>query len=338
MSVRLPWLEGARLAPSAHNTQPWRFVPLPDGRTLVRWDPERSLPVSDPTARDLYLALGAAVESARLRSIQQDMPLRFSPAAENLDRSVGWLVPADLPPDPADQRLAPYLHVRQTARTPHLPRPVPSDLLAALAEEARHGGCQLYVLQDRAGIRRLAGLARQATAAQFADAAVHAELWRWLRLDSRHPSYRRDGLTAECLELRGPSLVAARLVLPPTRMRWLVRVGAHQLLAVDTQRLVERSASVCLLSAPSAARADLVRAGQVLLRLWLLAAAAGLRTHPVSALLDCVGTVGPAAAAFGAGGGAPAALFRLGATGPVARAPRLQPEELLEAECGPAHP
>ncbi|CAA9566570.1 MAG: hypothetical protein AVDCRST_MAG88-1948, partial [uncultured Thermomicrobiales bacterium] len=62
------WLDGARVAPSAHNTQPWRFTPLPDGRIAVRWRPERALPVTDPTGRDLYLALGAAVESALLRA------------------------------------------------------------------------------------------------------------------------------------------------------------------------------------------------------------------------------------------------------------------------------
>jgi len=174
MSAPVPWLEAARLAPSAHNTQPWRFVALPDGRTHVRWDPGRTLPVSDPTARDLYLALGAAVESARLRSAEQTVPVRFTPARENRDRLVGWLAPNDLPPDPSDQRLAPFLEVRQTARTPHLPRPLPGDLVAALTDEARLGGCRLYILQDQARISRLARLARRATAIQFADLAVHA--------------------------------------------------------------------------------------------------------------------------------------------------------------------
>ena len=60
--------KGRAIAPSAHNTQPWRFAPLADGRIAVRWDPARALPVSDPTSRDLFLGLGAAVESARLRA------------------------------------------------------------------------------------------------------------------------------------------------------------------------------------------------------------------------------------------------------------------------------
>jgi hypothetical protein len=66
------------------------------------------------------------------------------------------------------------------------------------------------------------------------------------------------------------------------------------------------------------------------MRLWLMAAAAGLSTHPVSALLDCSTTVAPTLAVFGAEQETPAALFRLGPTPAVARAPRLPAEELLK--------
>jgi hypothetical protein len=184
---------------------------------------------------------------------------------------------------------------------------------------------------DRRAIAHLASLARQATAALYADPTVHEELWRWLRLDPRDPAYRRDGLTADCLELRGLSLVAARLLLPPRRMRRLARLGVHHLLALDTQQVVRRSASLCLLTVASGDRNTLIAAGRTLMRLWLLADGAGSSTHPVSALLDCAAVTGPALAVFDASGAIPAAVFRLGACPPVARAPRLPAAELLEA-------
>ena len=55
---------------------------------------------------------------------------------------------------------------------------------------------------------------------------------------------------------------------------------------------------------------------------------------PVSALPDCPATVGPALSVFGAEGEVPAALFRLGACPPVARAPRLPIEEMVEPDGG----
>lgn len=187
-------------------------------------------------------------------------------------------------------------------------------------------------MTEKKAIRRLAALSRRATADQFADATVQGELWQWLRLDPTDPAYQRDGLTADCLNLRGATLTAARLTMPPNRMQWLARLRLHHLLAIDTQQTVGKSASLCLLTAPTMERNDLVRTGQALLRIWLIAAGAGLTTHPVSALLDCAATVAPSLAVFGATGEMPASLFRLGFTPPVSRAPRLPVAELLDTE------
>lgn len=326
------WLLGARGAPSPHNTQPWRFAPAADGRIVVRWDPVRTLPAGDPTDRDLYLALGAAVESARLRALLAFVPLAFAPAPDDAPATVGTLVPGDDPDaSPDDPRMAAMLDRRQTGRAPHLHRPIPTGLADRLTAEAARFGCGFHLMTDRRRLARLARLARAATAAQFADPAVHAELWRWLRLDPHNLAYQRDGLTADCLELRGAALQVARLALPPARMRWLSRLGAHRLLALDTGTTVRRSASMCLLTLAeqAPARGDLVRAGRGLLRLWLLAADSGLTTHPVSALLDRAATVAPTLAVFGCAGRYPAAVYRMGATPPPARAPRLPAAELL---------
>ena len=53
----------ATRAPSIHNTQPWRFVAAPD-RLEVHLDPERALPVLDPTARQPVISCGSAIEFA----------------------------------------------------------------------------------------------------------------------------------------------------------------------------------------------------------------------------------------------------------------------------------
>ncbi len=332
------WLEAARNAPSAHNTQPWRFVLPPQGesaeRIEVRWDPERLLLAGDPTDRDLYLALGATVESACLRASANGAPLRFIPASDRETGVAGYLEPANDPPDPADPRLAAQLERRHTARVAHLPHPIADDVKTRLQNEATLHGCRLYIVEDTPRIRQLAALARQATAAQFADAAVQRELWRWLRLDPERPDYRRDGLTADCLNLRGASLAVARLTMPPARMRLLSLLQLHQLLALDAELTLRRSASVLLLTVPmpSPRRRDLVAAGRLLQRLWLIAAEADLTTHPFSALLDCAATARLAATVCGASGATeetPVSLYRMGATPPVPRAPRLPMDELV---------
>jgi len=327
-SEELSWLEAARWAPSAHNTQPWRFTSLCDGRIAVHWEPERTLAISDPTRRDLYLSLGAAIESAILGAT--DPPLAF--LASEDERTVGYLQPVETQPGHDDRQLAASLSSRHTARVAHLPQAVPADVLQTLQEEARRSGCVLSVQSEPHAICRLARLARQATAAQFADPAIQEELWHWLRLDPRDPAYRRDGLNAECLNLRGFPLALARLTMVPARMKWLARLGLHHLLALDTEWTVRRSASLCLLTTPSLQRNAVLQTGRTLIRLWLQADQAGMSTHPISALIDCQQTVAPTLEAFGVHSVFPAAIFRLGATPPVARSYRLASPELIKGE------
>ncbi|HEX8385847.1 MAG TPA: nitroreductase family protein, partial [Rubricoccaceae bacterium] len=55
----------AVLAPSARNTQPWRFHVA--GNTLELWaDRTRGLPVVDPAGRELTISCGAALYHLRL--------------------------------------------------------------------------------------------------------------------------------------------------------------------------------------------------------------------------------------------------------------------------------
>src|SRR5438093_13271916 len=53
------------LAPTPHNLQGWRFVRRGEG-LFVCMDPHRLLPVLDPTNREIYIGLGAAIENIRV--------------------------------------------------------------------------------------------------------------------------------------------------------------------------------------------------------------------------------------------------------------------------------
>ena len=54
----------ATLAPSVHNTQPWRFVLSPDALE-IHADRSRQLRVLDPRGRQMTLSCGCALFNAR---------------------------------------------------------------------------------------------------------------------------------------------------------------------------------------------------------------------------------------------------------------------------------
>jgi hypothetical protein len=60
-------LRSATLAPSMHNTQPWRFRVLRASQTIeLHADPSRMLPYGDPHGRAVHIACGAALFNLRL--------------------------------------------------------------------------------------------------------------------------------------------------------------------------------------------------------------------------------------------------------------------------------
>lgn len=88
-------IERAALAPSSHNTQPWRFRIT--GATVDLFaDPTRALPVNDPDDRELTISCGCAL-----------MNLRVAAAARGLDPEVTLLPSREEPDWRALVRLAP---------------------------------------------------------------------------------------------------------------------------------------------------------------------------------------------------------------------------------------
>ncbi|MFC7530108.1 hypothetical protein [Actinoplanes sp. GCM10030250] len=59
-------VEAATMAPSLHNSQPWKFR-IADGAVNVYADHTRQLAVLDPSGRELMISVGAAVFNLRLR-------------------------------------------------------------------------------------------------------------------------------------------------------------------------------------------------------------------------------------------------------------------------------
>ncbi|BCJ34364.1 hypothetical protein Athai_18670 [Actinocatenispora thailandica] len=180
-------IASAILAPSMHNSQPWRFA-VGTGRIEVRLDPERRLPVADPDGVAARIACGAALHNLRLA-----FPVRLGRAAD-----VAAL------PDPADPELLAV--VRPGVARPAAPReqalhaaiarrhsnrypfrddlPVDPALHATLTEAARTRGCWLDLVVEPATRRMLGELITDADRVLRADPAYEQEVSRWIRRDA----------------------------------------------------------------------------------------------------------------------------------------------------------
>ncbi|MEU4805151.1 nitroreductase family protein [Actinosynnema sp. NPDC023587] len=173
-------LETASLAPSVHNSQPWRFLLRPD-RIELHADPDRALPATDPGGRELRVSCGAALLTLRLalrgRGIRPLVSLL--PGADALG-ALAVVRRGDARTASAEElALLAAVRTRRTNRGPFVDATVPDAHRASLVRAADAERCWLHVVDDHSERARLQRLVLRAHQEQAADPAVLAELRAW---------------------------------------------------------------------------------------------------------------------------------------------------------------
>ncbi|GLZ35349.1 hypothetical protein Lesp02_75360 [Lentzea sp. NBRC 105346] len=170
-------LTAAALAPSVHNTQPWRFRVLPD-RIELYADLERKLAATDPEARELRLSCGAALFNLRMalqgfgvRPLVTLVPGAEAPGALAIVRRGGTLVP-----DEEMRALLQAVPARRTNRRPFHEARVEVRQRRALVRAAERERSWLHVVATREERARVKELVQRAHRIQLDDTGVLAEL------------------------------------------------------------------------------------------------------------------------------------------------------------------
>ncbi|MGY1807836.1 Acg family FMN-binding oxidoreductase [Blastococcus sp. SYSU D00669] len=286
MVQEIDWAQvvgAATRAPSIHNTQPWRFAAAAD-RLDVRYDPERALPVLDPSRRQQVISCGTAVAFAevalRAAGVAVDVDLLPDPADEDHLASLRVTGPAE--PGDVDRALADAIAQRHTVRAAFEPRAVPAELLDRLQREAGGYGLWVKVIDREEEETATVFLLSQAEEAEQGDPAYLEELETWMRTD---PS-AVDGVPVEAVPAGDPR---------DRPSNWLVRdfaIGSHEhamfRAAQDPDAPppeVERP-TVILMGSENDDRTAWLEAGRALGRLLLVATTAGLVASPLTQALD----------------------------------------------------
>ena len=301
----------AVMAPSMHNTQPWRFRIGPASQTIdVYADPARMLRFGDPDGRALHIACGAALFNLRLAAAvagrQPVSRLLPDPGQPLLLATVRLAGPCRAQPDELELHEA--LSARRTNRSPFSSRPVPPGVLAELAGAARKEGAILHFPDHQEAIRLL-GLARDAEGALLSDPAYRDELARWAG-----GARDREGIPDEVLaphDPRGNAPVRDFTPAGPASYAWF-----------------EDEPQLAVLSTNFSGRADWLRAGQALERAWLTATVRGLAVSPLTHPLETADAwlVRDARSSVEH----PQMILRLGYGLPVPRTPRRPVPDLLD--------
>jgi nitroreductase len=261
-------VEQATLAPSLHNSQPWRF--RIDGDAVeVYADRSRRLEVLDPSGRELMISVGAAVFTLRaaIRGAGWIPSLSLYPESDLVAR-VGLERRAD--PSPAARDLAAAIARRHTNRRPFSAAVVRAHVVEELCEAAAHEGATLTLAGPASRIT-ITALARTAERRLRASGGYYAELGRW----TRPAPGRRDGIPPVAV---GPWDALERL---PMRDFGLVHPQPER-----RGERFEAHPTIALLTTDGDGPAHWLRAGQALQRVLLVATRLHLATTPISQAVE----------------------------------------------------
>lgn len=271
-------------APSADNSQPWRFAWSGDSLD-VRIDAERSGRVSDTRYVLSDLATGACVENmviyARSQGYAADVRVFPQANEERWVARIRWYRDPEGPTEP----LAAAIDTRHTDRSFPWRGPLSADLRARLdAQAGRIEGARLW-WPGTSHEKSLALKAiRLAESLRFRSPVLHAELFSSIRFSAGWNSICDEGLAPATLAVEPPMRPAFTAMRRPAVMRALNRLGAASMLGWRSAWLpIRLSPGLCLLVVPSSARSDVFAGGRALQRVWLEATLAGLSVQPYAA-------------------------------------------------------
>lgn len=175
----------ATLAPSVHNSQPWRFVVREDRLDLYS-DRDRAVPVIDPLGRQAAISCGAALFGLRVALAAAGMDavttLLPDPAERDLLATV-TVIGRSTTVDTDARRLDDAADRRHSNRRRFGPDPVPRSVIDSLMRAAAVEGTWLHPILQPDHRVAVAVLSQHADALENADPAYRAELRAWTSSD-----------------------------------------------------------------------------------------------------------------------------------------------------------
>ena len=285
----------ASLAPSGHNTQPWKVRYLEPYRWVVGNDRARWLPAVDPQQRETVLSIGAFLQNLEYAAASLGFEAGFTLLADsNQAEDLVAVTLRQTGRAPAFD--AQTIRRRRTLRSGYLNDPIrPADL------EFLTGGDGAFFHFFSNGSREFQWLNEQTIEANRRQAYrddAQSELAGWMRFRSRDALKHLDGLTVAGMEIGGFAgwvvrnfYTRADVMGPGFREQGLDQVRSQ----------VSRSGGWLLLGSRDQSVAELLECGRRLQRLLLRMREKGIAVHPMTQILEEV----PHREALGAATGLP---------------------------------
>lgn len=189
-------LHFASLAPSSHNTQPWRVRVSEQSRWRITLDSDRFLPEVDPRGREMVVSLGCFLENLERAAAANGYLVETAISGSDATSLVVETTLSSA--KPSNENLE-ALALRRTIKSNLENTPLSASQQASLTE-AGSGSLAFFPMESSQG-RRLSDIAKDAMSEQMAREQARKEFAEWVHLKPKIARTRRDGLTPKSMEV-----------------------------------------------------------------------------------------------------------------------------------------
>jgi len=271
----------ASLAPSSHNTQPWKVRVLSDREVSVLLDEERLLPAVDPERREAFVSVGAFLENLVHGAESQGLAAKVETMIDDPAGIEVARVRFGPGTAPRETKILEAILARDTFRGNLPPTALPDETVQALSGTAPSRWA-FFPSGSPEGAWIREALAESNRAQASRDDAME-ELAAWIRFSPGAVARHKDGLTTSGMGLPAPIRAFMALFF---NEKSVTGKAFREAGATKAREQAEACAGFFVLESPDGSPRSAVQAGRDLESFWLEAVLRGVAVHPMSQVLE----------------------------------------------------
>ncbi len=311
----------ASLAPSGHNTQPWKFY-ISTNTIKIKPDYSRKLPLVDPDDRELFISLGCALENLVIAAEHFGYTIRVK---FNLEKEYEEEIIVSLDKGEIKKNdLLDQITLRQTTRNEYNRKSVPLPDLDSIKNFITSDFVQSKIITDSLTINEVTELVKEGNIRQFKDARFMDELKFWIRFSESESEEKKDGLSA------GSSG-------NPSVPRWLGKIFMDLFYSANDQnekdeKFIKSSAGLILFYSTRNDKRTWIETGRIYEKFSLLTTKMDIKCAFINQPIEIKDLNEKLSKVFQVGKGIPQLLLRFGYSDLMPKSPRRNLENIIIKE------
>jgi hypothetical protein len=277
-------------APNPHNTQAWKFRILNDKEALFYVDEKKTLPETDPPARQIHIGCGCFIAIFKIGAshLGYEASVEYLPDGNYGFDEIGNKPVAKLSLHAVDQKPDPlfkHIYNRQTNRTLYTGELLTNEDFNNILRLSSPTYAKVQITNNKQGLRPMLELLYKGMKTECYDWNAYDETRRWFRVKD-DISTKRDGINVRTGGMRGIQRWLVETMLSNySKKVWHNESGIQSFLKTYHETLMS-SGGVVTFTTASNELLDWIKCGEDYARFQLAAYDQGFYIHPLSQVLQ----------------------------------------------------